>query len=136
MKPIELAPSTEPPPVDFSELKADGSTSCGCCGSALPTSAIDSAPLSAGIDPLVLPPGALISTPVELTMERMRRFMADAAHELRTPIASLRANIQVLQDADLLPEADEGPCVDRAARARPYDVEVLTVHQHRHRRRP
>ena len=32
--------------------------------------------------------------------------MADASHELRTPISSLRANIQVLQDADLLPEEE------------------------------
>jgi signal transduction histidine kinase len=33
--------------------------------------------------------------PVELTMERMRRFMADAAHELRTPVAVIRSRVDV-----------------------------------------
>jgi signal transduction histidine kinase len=33
--------------------------------------------------------------PVELSMEQMRRFMADAAHELRTPVAVLRARAEV-----------------------------------------
>ncbi|MFZ1925174.1 MAG: HAMP domain-containing sensor histidine kinase, partial [Solirubrobacteraceae bacterium] len=32
---------------------------------------------------------------------------ADASHELRTPIASLRANIQVLADAERLPPEDQ-----------------------------
>ncbi len=32
--------------------------------------------------------------------------MADAGHELRTPIASLRANIQVLGESERLPAAD------------------------------
>jgi two-component system sensor histidine kinase MprB len=37
-----------------------------------------------------------------------RQLIADAGHELRTPIASLRANIQVLQEADRLsPEEHE-----------------------------
>ena len=35
------------------------------------------------------------SQPVERTMETMRRFMADAAHELRTPIAVLRSQAEV-----------------------------------------
>ena len=43
---------------------------------------------------------------LERSAEAQRQLVADASHELRTPIASLRANIQVLQDADLLPEAD------------------------------
>jgi len=33
--------------------------------------------------------------PVERSMEQMRRFMADAAHELRTPVAILRARAEV-----------------------------------------
>ena len=33
--------------------------------------------------------------PVELTMERMRRFMADAAHEMRTPVAVIRSRVDV-----------------------------------------
>ena len=33
--------------------------------------------------------------PIERSMEQMRRFMADAAHELRTPVAILRARSEV-----------------------------------------
>jgi len=33
--------------------------------------------------------------PVELSMEQMRRFMADAAHELRTPVAVIRSRVDV-----------------------------------------
>lgn len=33
--------------------------------------------------------------PVEATMERMRRFMADAAHELRTPVTVIRSRADV-----------------------------------------
>ena len=35
------------------------------------------------------------TAPVERTMEQMRRFMADAAHELRTPVAILRTRSEV-----------------------------------------
>ena len=40
------------------------------------------------------------------SVEAQRHLVADASHELRTPIASLRANIQILQDADRLPPED------------------------------
>ena len=41
--------------------------------------------------------------PVEQTMETMRRFMADAAHELRTPIAVLRGQAEVALQRDRQP---------------------------------
>ena len=40
---------------------------------------------------------------LEQSVEAQRHLVADASHELRTPVASLRANIQTLQDADRLP---------------------------------
>jgi two-component system sensor histidine kinase MprB len=43
---------------------------------------------------------------LEESAEAQRHLVADASHELRTPISSLRANIQVLEDADQLPEED------------------------------
>jgi signal transduction histidine kinase len=43
--------------------------------------------------------------PVERSMEHTRRFMADAAHELRTPIAVLRTRAEVALQATRTPEA-------------------------------
>ena len=43
---------------------------------------------------------------LELSVQTQRQLVADAGHELRTPIASLRANIQTLEEADRLPKAD------------------------------
>ena len=40
---------------------------------------------------------------LESSVEAQRQLVADASHELRTPIASLRANIQTLEHADRLP---------------------------------
>ena len=40
---------------------------------------------------------------LERSVEAQRHLVADASHELRTPIASLRANIQTMQDEDRLP---------------------------------
>jgi two-component system, OmpR family, sensor histidine kinase MprB len=39
---------------------------------------------------------------LEYSVEAQRQLIADAGHELRTPIASLRANIQVLGEAERL----------------------------------
>ncbi len=44
---------------------------------------------------------------LERSVESQRHMIADASHELRTPIASLRANIQVLEEADRLPEQEQ-----------------------------
>jgi two-component system sensor histidine kinase MprB len=43
---------------------------------------------------------------LESSVEAQRQLVADASHELRTPIASLRANIQTLEHADRLPPGD------------------------------
>jgi two-component system, OmpR family, sensor histidine kinase MprB len=43
---------------------------------------------------------------LERSVEAQRQLVADAGHELRTPIASLRANIQTLQDAERLPPVE------------------------------
>lgn len=43
---------------------------------------------------------------LEASIDSQRRLIADAGHELRTPIASIRANIQLLDQADRLPEED------------------------------
>jgi two-component system sensor histidine kinase MprB len=43
---------------------------------------------------------------LERSVEAQRQLVADASHELRTPIASLRANIQTLEHAGRLPAAE------------------------------
>jgi two-component system, OmpR family, sensor histidine kinase MprB len=43
---------------------------------------------------------------LERSVESQRQLVADASHELRTPIASLRANIQTLEDANRLPPGE------------------------------
>lgn len=58
---------------------------------------------------------------VRRTMEYEQRFTADAAHELRTPLAAIKTNLQVLQRARSVAERDEfiaalGVSVDRASR--------------------
>jgi two-component system sensor histidine kinase MprB len=43
---------------------------------------------------------------LEESVEAQRQLVADASHELRTPIASIRANIQTLEHAGRLPPAE------------------------------
>jgi len=43
---------------------------------------------------------------LQRSVEAQRHLIADASHELRTPISSLRANIQVLAEAERLPAHD------------------------------
>jgi signal transduction histidine kinase len=46
------------------------------------------------------------AAPVERSMEQMRRFMADAAHELRTPITLLRTRAEVAGSQEREPTRD------------------------------
>ncbi len=39
-------------------------------------------------------------------MQAQRNLVADASHELRTPIATIRANLQLMRDEELLSVAD------------------------------
>ena len=53
--------------------------------------------------------------PVERSMEQMRRFMADAAHELRTPVTLLRTRTEVAlgQDRDAARDAATLRAIER-----------------------
>ncbi len=58
---------------------------------------------------------------VRRTLEHEQRFTADAAHELRTPLAAIKTNLQVIQRARNDAERNEflaalGTSVDRASR--------------------
>jgi two-component system sensor histidine kinase MprB len=44
---------------------------------------------------------------LERSVAAQRHLIADASHELRTPISSLRANIQVLGEAERLPQQEQ-----------------------------
>jgi two-component system, OmpR family, sensor histidine kinase MprB len=44
---------------------------------------------------------------LERSVQAQRHLIADASHELRTPISSLRANIQILGEAERLPEPEQ-----------------------------
>ncbi len=44
---------------------------------------------------------------LERSVQAQRHLIADASHELRTPISSLRANIQILGEADRLPAEEQ-----------------------------
>ena len=44
---------------------------------------------------------------LERSVQAQRHLIADASHELRTPISSLRANIQILGEADRLSPAEQ-----------------------------
>ena len=46
------------------------------------------------------------TAPVERSMEQMRRFMADAAHELRTPVTLLRTRAEVALGQERVAERD------------------------------
>ncbi|MDQ2939898.1 MAG: HAMP domain-containing histidine kinase, partial [Actinomycetota bacterium] len=57
---------------------------------------------------------------LEQAVERQRRFVADASHELKTPVAAIRAHIELLRDwAGVDPDAREAALrsLDQAARA-------------------
>ncbi len=43
---------------------------------------------------------------LELSIESQRQLVADASHELRTPIAALRSNVQIFLEAERLPAGE------------------------------
>lgn len=72
------------------------------------------------VHPLLLSINRLFGR-VRHTIEHQQRFTADAAHELRTPLAAIKTNLQVLQRARSDAERDEfisglGASVERATR--------------------
>jgi signal transduction histidine kinase len=67
------------------------------------------------------------TAPVERSIEQMRRFMADAAHELRTPLAILRARAEVAlqQPRDNTEYADTLRGIERDSQRLGHIVEDL-----------
>lgn len=55
----------------------------------------------------------LLDTLAEV-LDRQRRLVADASHELRTPIAAVRTNVEVLQRAERLDPADRTALVNES----------------------
>ncbi len=49
---------------------------------------------------------------LERSIESQRNLVADASHELRTPIAALRSNIQIFLESERLPAEDREPLRD------------------------
>jgi two-component system, OmpR family, sensor histidine kinase MprB len=49
---------------------------------------------------------------LERSVEAQRHLIADASHELRTPIAALRSNIQIFLEADQLPPEEQAGLQD------------------------
>ena len=70
------------------------------------------------------------TAPVQRSMEQMRRFMADAAHELRTPITLLRTRAEVAAGQEREPSRDAAAfqAIEReAARLGDITGELLTL---------
>src|SRR5216110_1658043 len=70
------------------------------------------------------------TAPVQRSMEQMRRFMADAAHELRTPITLLRTRAEVAAGQEREPAGDAAAfqAIEReAARLGEITGELLTL---------
>jgi len=70
------------------------------------------------------------SAPVERSMDQMRRFMADAAHELRTPITILRtrAEVALAQERETARDAATFQAIEReAARVGGIVGDLLTL---------
>jgi two-component system sensor histidine kinase MprB len=49
---------------------------------------------------------------LQLAYARQRQLVADASHELRTPVTSLRTNVEVLRESDGLTEAERRALLD------------------------
>jgi two-component system sensor histidine kinase MprB len=49
---------------------------------------------------------------LQTSQSQQRQLVADASHELRTPVTSLRTNVEVLRDAPVMAEADRRALLD------------------------
>src|SRR5712692_9937638 len=70
------------------------------------------------------------TAPIERSMQQMRRFMADAAHELRTPITILRTRAEVARGEEREPARDRATleAIEReAARLGAIAGDLLTL---------